>query len=419
MAESMLLTDASVGGIAFSQNGQRDIRDTKLKGFFLRIGVRRKTYMIGIDTSVDGKRRTKREAIGHADQITAKKARDKAQRRILELRDEARAPKPLIPVGPTLREGWERVKIHLEREHASPETFESYRNAVELHLVDWLDLPLSSITPMMVVERHDFLTKKRTVDGRRRGGPYIANRVLETFRTIYLYMRKSYPEILTIDKEPTLAITFHKELRRNRGMAPPDLPSWYEQLHTIRNPVRRELHLMLLLSGSRPTAMCSMENSNVHIEARALWIPRPKGGEDRAFWMPLSDPMLACIGRASAASQLYYPKLAKKWLFPSPDSKTGYITNHSEKIKGFKKGNDLRQTYRNVCRRLKIPKLISMQLMNHRIPVDGEEEDHKPSTGDVHDDYGTVSVHVVGQEAREAQEKISSFIMSALLKEKS
>ncbi len=414
MAESMLLTDAAVAKLSLSENGQRRIRDTKLPGFFLMIGAHRMSYMIKIDTSVGGKRRTHTEAIGHVGHITTTKARDKAQRRILELRDEALRP---ADDGPTLQQGWERVQISLTRKGASQDTFDSYRNSIELHLADWLDVPLSKITPVMAVARHDELSVKKAVDGRKRGGEYIANRALKTFRTVYLHMRKLHPEILTIDKDPTLGITFHTEKRRNRGMAPEDLATWYGQLQEIRNPVRRELHLMLLLSGSRPSALCSMEMSNVHIELRALYIPRPKGGEERAFWMPLSAPMLESIERARQAGAAYYPKLAKKWLFPSADSRVGYITNHTEKKIGFKKGNDLRQTYRNVCRKLKISKITSMQLMNHKVPVEGEEEELKTSTGDVHDDYGTVSVHVVGDELRAAQEKISSFIMDALLKE--
>lgn len=412
MPENMPLTDTAVEKLQLAPQGERYIvRDTKLPGFLIRVGTHRKTYMIKIDTSVGGKRRTVSEAIGHAGHITATKARDKAQRRILELRDEALRPDD---EGPTLRQGWERVQINLTRKGASQDTFDSYRNAIELHLVDWLDVPLSKITPVMACARHDELSVKRAVDGRKRGGTYIANRALKTFRTVYLHMRKLHPEILTIDKDPTLGITFHREKRRNRGMAPEDLAAWYSLLQEIRNPVRRELHLMLLLSGSRPTAMCSMENANVHTEVHALYVPRPKGGEDRAFWMPLSTPMLECIERARQAGAAYYPKQAKKWLFPSADSNTGYITNHAEKKIGFKKGNDLRQTYRNVCRRLKIPKITSMQLMNHKVPVEGEEEELKASTGDVHDDYGTVSVHVVGPELREAQERISTFIMDAL-----
>lgn len=414
MPENMTLTDAAVEKLQLAPQGERYIvRDTKLPGFLVRVGTHRKTYMIKIDTSVGGKRRTVSETIGHAGHITATKARDKAQRRILDLRDETLRP---VELGPTLREGWERVKIHLERDHASQDTFDSYRNAIELHLADWLDLPIAKISHAMVVDRHDQLSVKRTVNGQKRGGAYIANRVLKTFRTVYRHARKSCPQILTIDMDPTLAIDWHKEERRNRGMAPEDLAAWYSQLQEIRNPLRRELHLLLLLSGSRPTALCSMENANVHIEQRALYVPRPKGGEDRAFWMPLSTPMLECIERARQAGAAYYPKLAKKWLFPSADSRVGHITNHAEKKTDFKKGNDLRQTYRNVCRKLKIPKITSMQLMNHKVPVEGEEEELKASTGDVHDDYGTVSVHVLGDDLRAAQEKISAFIMDALLK---
>jgi hypothetical protein len=40
-----------------------------------------------------------------------------------------------------------------------------------------------------------------------------------------------------------------------------DVDGWLKELHALPNPLRREFHLLTLLSGSRPTAL-----KNVRIE---------------------------------------------------------------------------------------------------------------------------------------------------------
>ena len=392
------------------------MRDTKLSGFMLRVGTHRKTYMIKVDISSGGTRRTVSEVIGHVGHITATKARADAQRRILELRHEALAP-PAARVGPTLHEAYESYKVYLERQECAQDTFNAVRVAVELHLQDWLDLKLEKITRQMAIDRHNALTEKRIVHGKKMGGKYIANRTLGTLRTIFHHARKSHVR-LTLEMEPTLGVIWHKEKRRQTGLGVEGLAAWHQELEENfkLKPIRRELHLLLLLSGSRPGALRSAQWKHVDFKGRALYFPRPKGGEERAFWIPLSRPMLDCLDRVKAAGALLYPKQSKLWIFPA-ESSTGHIIDHGERKTVLSKtGNDLRQTFKNMATLARVPKLYVMQLMNHRIP--GDEVNDKPMSSDVSDGYLTETMHVLGDALRAAQDKISSFIMDALLKEK-
>jgi hypothetical protein len=112
---------------------------------------------------------------------------------------------------------------------------------------DWLDKPLARLgrQPTLVVERHDQVTKEN--------GHYIANGSMRSLRAVYNHARKSNTDLPPVN--PVSAIDWNKEHRRKTGMGPNDISGWLGELRAIDNPLRREFHLLTLLSGSRPTAL--------------------------------------------------------------------------------------------------------------------------------------------------------------------
>jgi hypothetical protein len=90
------------------------------------------------------------------------------------------------------------------------------------------------------------------------------------------------------------------------------------------NPLRREFHLLTLLSGSRPTALKNVRIERIDFRQRLLSIPRPKGGEQKAFDIPQPRLMVRCIIRAIRLGRVMYPEQSKVWLFPA-DSETGHL----------------------------------------------------------------------------------------------
>src|SRR5438876_364121 len=68
----------------------------------------------------------------------------------------------------------------------------------------------------------------------------------------------------------------------------------------------------------------------------------------RPFDIPLSRPMIRCLIRAMRASRWMHPELAQTWIFAA-DSEERHLIEHKEfRIRLFKWGNDLRQTYRTL-----------------------------------------------------------------------
>jgi integrase len=194
----------------------------------------------------------------------------------------------------------------------------------------------------------------------------IANGAMRSLRAVYNHARKANTDLPAAN--PTLAVDWNQEERRNTGMGAVDIVGWLEELRVFENLIRREFHLLLLLSGSRPTALKRARIDHIDFRSRLLHIPRPKGGEDRAFDIPLSRAMIRCIIRTIRIGRMLYPDQATVWLFPA-DSETGHIEEHKEDRADLSKwGNDLRQSYRTIAQSTRISKLDIHLLMNHAVP---------------------------------------------------
>jgi integrase len=172
-----------------------------------------------------------------------------------------------------------------------------------------LDKPLARLgrQPKLVLERHEKSTEA--------SGPYIANSAMRSLRAVYNHARKSNTDLPPVN--PIIAIDWNKERRRNTGMGMNDVRDWLKELYALPSPLRREFHLLTLLSGSRSTALKNVRIEHVDLRRRLVNIPRPKGGEEKAIDIPLSRPMIRCIIRAIKWGRILYPEQAKIWLFPA------------------------------------------------------------------------------------------------------
>jgi hypothetical protein len=258
-------------------------------------------------------------------------------------------------------------------------------------LKDWLDVPLMTLgeNPRMVSDRHDQLT--------RDCGPYGANGCMRTLRAIYNHARRSARELPP--DNPTSAVDWNDEKRRDTAMGTFDLPAWIDEAGRLRHAIRREFHLFTLLSGSRPTALRQAEVAHFSFSRRVLHIPRPKGGAKRAFDIPLSREMIRCLVRAMRASRMLHPENAEKWIFAAASAE-GHLVEHKEERERLSKwGNDLRQSYRTLGQAAGLSEVDMHLLMNHRLPG-------------VNAGYITRD-KLMSDHLRAAQQKLSSYIFSA------
>lgn len=363
MSELMLLTDKAIAKLPFAQHGQYKVRDAELKGFFVRVGKRSKTYMVQGEHWRDGFREfAAQKKLGEFGCVTARDARLKAKEALVGF---TRGERPGLPMrvahgAITLRGAWERYRdAHMSRKGRAERTIENYRDYMERLLGDWLDQPLAKIglRPDMLIERHDRLTQ--------RNGPYVANSVMKAFRAIYNHALKGNRNLPAYN--PALAIDWNPEYRRDTGMGIEDLSGWFVELAAMDKPLRREFHLLSLLTGSRPTALKTIRVEHIDLKCRVLHIPKPKGGAEKAFDIPMSRAIVRCIIRAIRIGRQTHPVQSEYWLFPS-DSATGHLYETKEDRSVLSKwGNDLRQTYRTLAQVAEISELDIHLLMNHSL----------------------------------------------------
>ena len=271
-----------------------------------------------------------------------------------------RVMRPPSSGGITLRQAWERYRdAHMVRKGRSGRTIESYRDHVERIFKEWLDLPLQELglDPAKVVTKHDEITTEN--------GPYIANGSMRTLRAIYNHARRANKSLPA--DNPVNAIDWNGEKRRDTGMGTSDLKGWFGELAALDNPIRREFHLLTLLSGCRPTALQEIQPSHINFRRRMVHIPKPKGGAKRAFDIPLSREMILCLVRAIRFGWQMYPSQAANWIFPA-DSASGHLVEQKEDRTTLSKwGNDLRQSFRTIATAAGVSEFDAKLLMNHAI----------------------------------------------------
>lgn len=375
----ILLTDKSIARLPTPIDGWYLARDTELKGFFVVVGKRKRTFTVQGDLRQGGKRTSSiRVAIGDAGEISTRTARATAKDYLAQISrgqhpkaekegsggdepatTEGEAARP--SGGVTLRQAWERYRdAHLVRKGRSERTIESYRDHVERIFIEWLDSPLQELglDPARVVTKHDDITKEN--------GPYIANGSMRTLRAIYNHARKANKSLPA--DNPVNAIDWNGEKRRDTGMGTSDLKGWFAELAALDNPIRREFHLFTLLSGCRPTALQEIRPRHVNFGRRMVHIPKPKGGAKRAFDIPLSREMVLCLVRAMRFGRQMYPSQAAEWIFPA-DSVSGHLVEQKEDRATLSKwGNDLRQSFRTIATAAGVSEFDAKLLMNHAIP---------------------------------------------------
>ena len=367
------LTDKAILALQFAASGQQIVRDAKLPGFFLMVGKRTKTFMVQGDLRQNGKRQSLRLKVGEVGEVRTREARAKAKALLgligkgVDPRPKGEAPNlstsrpegsPDIDL--TLRAAWTRYRdAHLKRKGRSEGTIENCRDHVERLMADWFDEPLWVLgnNPSLVTARHEKITKEN--------GPYIANGSMRSLRAIYNHARKTARSLPA--ENPVTAVDWNSEKRRNTALGLNELPPWVGQLLDLENPIRREFHWFLLLSGSRPDALKRARIEHIDFRCRILHIPKPKGGEIRAFDIPLSRTMIRCLVRVMRVGRVLHPVQAREWLFPA-DSESGHLVEHKEDRATLAKwGNDLRQTYRTVAQTVGIADLDIHLLMNHSV----------------------------------------------------
>ncbi|HEL4163764.1 TPA: tyrosine-type recombinase/integrase [Stenotrophomonas maltophilia] len=322
--------------------------DTEMRGFYLIVTATKRSFYV--QSLVNG--RQVRTKLGDHPAMDAKQARDAARQTLVGMRggtnpneERRRARARGITLG-------EALDLHLAAKPLSPRTKDDYRYNCEQYLSDWLDRPLAELGADRsgVRDRHRRITE-------RHGAPS-ADNAFRIFRAVYNRGLREHPDL---PPNPCGNVDYHG-LRRRKVDAPTDrLNAWGKAVLGL-NPVRRDLHLFMVLTGMRRTSACEARGSDLDLTSGRLHVPKPKGGSTRAFDLPLSGPLADLLGHRVEEN----PRLHRKtpWLFPA-ESKSGHVAEVAQHELDGLTGHALRHTFATLAVQAGVPLLELKYLLNH------------------------------------------------------
>ncbi len=409
-SKRLLLTDAAVRREPFAEGKPRIVRDTKVAGFHLWIGKRKKTFRYQYEAPrVNGHRgSTNIEWLGEhphhgADQARAKAVAIQARRARGEpVRDAAatEAPAPAL----TFQQAWQHYRAAITKEGKSPRTIADYEDKFQRHLKEWHERPLVTITREEVTREHGVITERARssrLGNKYASGKYAANGCMRFARAVWNFAKNELESPGLPDRNPFRSSKlYHKERARETGMGAGDLANWWSEVQALPNPIRRELHLFTLLSGLRRADVVTARWDHLDKTRKALRIPSPKGGEERAFDLPLSTAMVQCLERVKEAGRTFFPEQARTWIFAASGGHVAEVKEEG-KLKVSHTGHALRHSFRTLAAAAGIDRLRLKILMNHAIDRD------------VTDNYANVPA--LFESLRDAQERISAFIITSMV----
>ena len=404
----IFLTDAAVRREQYAQGKPRIVRDSKVAGLHVWVGKRKKTFRYQYETArVNGARgRTHIEWLGEHPHHSADEARAKALAiQAARIRGEpVRAVTEVrTSIELALGQAWELYKAAISKEGKSPRTIADYQDKFDRHLEAWHKTALAAITREEVTNRHAAITERarKVRKAKYASGKYAANGSMRLARAVWNFAKKELETPGLPELNPFRSgKLYHKERARESGMGAKDLAAWWAQLQQLPNPIRREMHLFMLLSGLRRLDVLTARWDNLDEQRKALRIPAPKGGAERAFELPLSEPMLACLKRAKEAGNTFFPEQGRIWVFPA---ETGHVAEVKEdgKVKLPHTGHALRHSFRTLAAAAGIDRLRLKILMNHALDRD------------VTDSY--TNVPALFDSLMDAQQRISAFIVTSMV----
>lgn len=264
-----------------------------------------------------------------------------------------------------------------------PATAAEYRRTVERTLADWADLPITSISRAMVLERHQQIAD-HGLDGKR-GAPASANSTMVTLRILLNYAIDTYRRadgMPLLAENPVKVMKRHwrKEGSRKQRFIPDEKvgAAWVAINDARDAPTNSEvtttgidLVRMALLTGARKNELAALEWTRVNLdeenpERSYFHLPNPKNGME--VFLPLSRQAVAILKARQGLND-------SQFVFPSY-SKVGYITDArltlelvSEVAGRHLSLHDMRRTFTGIALRLcRIEKFRVDLLTNHQPP---------------------------------------------------
>ncbi len=340
--------------------------DTEEKGFCLAVGKRLRTFFVQRD--LHG--RTVRAKIGRLGTWTVDQARKAARKLIVEM-DQGINPnlrkREQCARGVRLREAIEMHAKAMAAKDCAKSSIQSIQEELERHLGDWLDRPLAELTKNECAKRHLRLTEE--------AGPIAANRALMHLRACY----NTAARRMDLPLNPTSAVVFNRVPRRRNPIPWAELPAWRAKVDALTNAIRRDYQLVMLFTGLRATDAATIRWEHVDFDKGTLHRPKPKGGVDRAFTIPLARVVLDLLRARREDNKVLYRD--EGWVFVTHGRRGGVTHIKQKRELGYVNGKKrsvlpsphrLRYTFITAAHEAGVHGMDIKVLVNHSLGWSGD-----------------------------------------------
>lgn len=365
------LTQALVNRAPEDHPAGTQLHDAEVSGLRLVVGKGSCSWKL-VGRINDGSARYVSLTLGRTDELSLKSARDAATRARLELR-QGKDPRQAKTTVPSVEQALERYLAG--RPDLSARTVQWYRQKLEGPLASIRKVPVDKLSRDQVRSLHERLSKT---------GPVGANGAMRLLKALVNDTARSHDLAGNVVSR---AVRLNKERARDWAVPPEDMPALWRDLDAMEDTIRRAVWLTMLTTALRSHDARSMKWEHLDSDG-VLTVPCPKGGEERAFKLPLTRFLLQQL----EALPRYSP-----FVFPSPTSKSGHV-EELRRTKAFDHApHAMRHTWRTFAMEAGLDLSMTMVLMNH-------------STANVSFNYLT-RANLTGP-MREAAEKVAGVLLT-------
>jgi integrase len=319
-------------------------RDAQVKGLMVICHKTTRSYAVQGDVRRNGRHvRTVRVKIDRCERIGLRDARNRAKALMSTIQSGVDPTEGPAESGITLQGA---LDAHLSEKSHRLRTAESYKYHVEHYLKPWRNRAVADISRQMVRDLYAEL--------KRKSGDTTASGVMRTLRAIINTARRIDE---TLPANPVEAL--HIPGSKRRKVAPLDLADWWEKVQQL-GPVRRDLHIAMLLTGARRSSIVNVKREDVDLEKRVLRFTHQKT-TDEPLLFPMGPYLAAILEDRLKADE----PLNSEWLFPSPTSKSGHVQEPRED--GLPSPHELRHHARTLFIQAGAPYAESALLLGQKL----------------------------------------------------
>ena len=352
------LTDAYVESLTPRDGGrERIVRDGALPGFLIRVGPRKRTFELRIEKPPKMTR-----PLGHWPELRAPDARRLAE----EIWSKHQRGDPLDGGAKkgedSIASTWPRFKARLIDDQRSERTIGGYSDVFNRLSDEVKNRPLRELANDPTLMEREVERIRELLQNKKRGGRAMATAAARFISTIFNFACERDRSLSSLGNPCSAVSTVDPKRKDLPILAEADMPQWWNDIQRIPNEVHREAHLFCLLSALRRNSLVDLQWKDLDLKRRCFRIAKPKGGEDRAFDLILSEPMIRCLWRARRASRKLHKANAARWVFASA---MGHVRGDSLTRDGVLANHALRRGYATAATNAGVDETTVGKLLNH------------------------------------------------------